>query len=441
MRFMIVGAGGRECAFAHRLANEAELYAVLSHENPGIVDCVVQSGGQYTVGDVCDHELNVAFAKAHNIDYVFVNADDPLARGVVDALLENNIKAIGGTRDATRIEWDKVYAMEMLRLLCPEFTPHFTVVSDEAGLHAAIKDFESRQSEVVVKPQGLTGGKGVKVMPVHLPTYRDCADYAAGLLRERPGEKVLLVEKLDGVEFTIMGFTDGEHLVMSPASYDYPYRYEGDRGAGTGGMGCFTSPEKKLPFMSDEDWATCQHIMQSVLDELRKRGLRFTGVLNGGFFKTAKGIRFMELNSRFGDPEALNVLMVLKSSFSELLVSLWERTLSGDKAEFVPQASVVKYLVAADYPEASREATAFMIDKAGVARTGAKVFFATCVKDGDEYRTLKKSRVLAVGALADTVPLASDTVNAAIDAHIKGALEFRRDIGSGESLEDMMRKA
>ena len=157
---------------------DTRLYAVMEHENPLIADCVRQSGGEYTVGDPNDPAVVAAFAREHSIDYAFVNADQPLANGVVDALLGNGLRAIGGTREAARIEWDKVYSIETMRRVCPEFTPFYRVVSNAGELKEAMLEFESRGLGVAVKPQGLTGGRGVKVMPEHLPTYRDCTGYA-----------------------------------------------------------------------------------------------------------------------------------------------------------------------------------------------------------------------------------------------------------------------
>ena len=437
-RFLIVGSGGREAAFAIKLMEDTRLYGVIGHENPLIADCIRESGGAYLVGDSDDPQTVLAFAKEHAIDYAFVNADQPLANGVVDALLKGGIKAIGGTQAATRIEWDKVYSMEMMGRVCPEFTPRHVVASDAESVSEALSEFESCGTEVVVKPQGLTGGKGVKVMPIHLPTYEDCRDYAMSLLESRPGESVLLVEKLYGIEFTIMGITDGVHLVLSPASYDYPFRYEGDRGPGTGGMGCFTAAEKKLPFMTDGDLEDCRTILQRTIDETRRMGHAFAGVLNGGFFKTKNGIRFMEFNGRFGDPEGLNVLSVLKGSFADLLIRLWDQTATEDAVSFLNKASVVKYLVAKEYPEASESATTFTVNEEAIGQMGVKTYFASCTKTGpSEYTTLKKSRVVAFGALADTIQGASHLVDRAIDGHVEGSLEFRRDIGSDESLKSL----
>lgn len=441
-KFLIVGSGGRESAFAMRLAQDTQVYAVITHKNPLIIDCVTQSGGKYVIADTDDPQTVLQFAKEHNIDYAFVNADQPLANGVIDILLENNFKAIGGTKDATRIEWDKVYSIQMMQKICPEFTPFYKIISNVEELQGAIKLFESKRLEIVVKPQGLTGGKGVKVMPEHLLTYQDCIDYASSILRKNKGEKVLLVEKLKGIEFTIMGITDGEHLVLSPASYDYPFRYENDLGAGTGGMGCFTNSEKKLPFMNEQDFDDCKYIMQKIINEMKSKNLFFNGVLNGGFFKTKQGIKFMEFNGRFGDPEVLNIISILEGSFSELLIHIWNKTLSENVVSFIKKASVVKYLVAKEYPEQSDNVTSFSIDEYAITGMGIKIFFASCIKTGiHQYETLKKSRVCAFSTVSDNIEAASSLINKAINTHVTYAkediLEYRQDIGSQKSLEKL----
>jgi len=434
-KFLIVGSGGRESIFAQRLIEDSILYAFISHKNPTILSCVEQSNGKYTIADVNDPAAVAKFACQHNIDYAFVNADDPLANGVVDELLKNNIKAIGGTKAATRIEWDKIYAMNIMANICPEWTPFHKIVANQEELDKAIHEFQEQDMPLVVKPQGLTGGKGVKVMPQHLASYQDAINYASQLLNDKPTEKVLLVESLDGIEFTIMGLTDGNHLVMTPASYDYPFRLEQDLGPGTGGMGCFTSSDKKLPFITDKDWQDCQHIMMKVIDNIRDRKLLLNGVLNGGFFKTAKGIKFMEFNSRFGDPEALNILTLLRGSFSKILIAMFDKTLNEDKCQFITKASVIKYLVAKEYPDPSSTALRFRVNEQAIEDMGVKIYFASCIKIGNsQYETLKKSRVLALVATAPQVEEAASRIDQAIDKHIDGELEYRRDIGSKENL-------
>jgi len=145
----------------------------------------------------------------------------------------------------------------------------------------------------------------------------------------------------------------------------------------------------------------------------------------------------MEFNGRFGDPEGLNILSILEGSFSRLLVQLWQKTLNQRSVAFKDQASVIKYLVAHEYPMPSNEAQVFEMDTDAIAGMGVQVFFASCERTGtgnNLYTTLKKSRVVAFGTLADSIVDASDRINEAIDSHVTGNLEYRRDIGSAESL-------
>lgn len=436
-KFLIVGSGGRESSFAQQISKDAKLYAVIDHKNTSIIEYVKRSDGEFLIGSSSDPQTVLGFAKKHCIDYAFINSDLPLANGVVDLLLENNIKAVGGTRESTRIEWDKIYSINMMHKVCPQFTPFYKIASNEKELKSAVSEFESRRLELVVKPQGLTGGKGVKVMTEHLPTYDACIEYGVSLFNKNPKEQVLLVEKLDGIEFTIMGITDGTNLVLAPATYDYSYRYEDDKGPGTGSMGCFTDTEKRLPFMTDKDLEDCRYIIQRIIDELRANNLCFNGVINGGFFKTSKGIKFMEFNGRFGDPEGINILSILNGSFSELVISLWEKKLSNENVAFTKKASVTKYLVAKEYPNVG-DVVSFTLNEDAIEKLGITIFFAACVKTGEhQYDTLKKSRVAAFACVSDTIQKASDMINKAIDMHVNGDLQYRRDIGSQKSLEKL----
>ena len=441
-KILIIGAGGRESAFAAKLSTEAQLYAVIGHANPTIIEHVQHSHGEYLIADDSDPDVVARFAKAHQIDYAFISADQPLANGVVDVLLSKNIKAVGGTRAATRIEWDKIYSINMMQEVAPEYTPRFRIVEDADDIDSALAFFQEQGLQIAVKPQGLTGGKGVKVMPEHLSTYDDCREYIKLLLSTAPQEQVLLVEKLEGIEFTIMAITDGNNVVYAPATYDYPYRFNGDKGPGTGGMGCFTSSNQRLFFMSDRDLADCKEIIQRVVKKMGDNALSFKGVLNGGFFKTQHGIKFMEFNSRFGDPESLNVFSVLSSSFSNLIKSLWHGTLCETQVEFINKASVVKYLVAKEYPMPSECALDFAVDCEKAKRNGVKVLFAACVKKNDEYyTTIKKSRVLALVTTSDYVHEAAKRVDFAIKECVQGNLEYRTDIGTEASLKTLKQRA
>ena len=442
MKIMVVGQGGRESSLAAKLAEDSVVYAALAHENPGIVAAVEKTGGRYRLADINDGNILADFALEHGVDYVFVNCDGPLAAGVVDTLLARAVKAVGPTRAGARIEWDKIYSMAVMARLFPRFTPFFRVISRPDEVPQALREFADRGLAIVVKPQGLTGGKGVKVMGKHLQTHADVERYACELLAAHSGEQVLLTEKLEGLEFTLMGITDGQHTVYAPASYDYPYRYEHDRGPGTGGMGCFTDCRAHLPFMTAEQYSACTHIMDAVIRDLREQGVHFNGVLNGGFFLTAQGLRFMEFNGRFGDPEAINVLAVLQSSFADIIKALHAQTLAPDQVVFARQASVVKYLVAPAYPE-SGDPVSFELPLAQLAAAGLSVAFSAAVANADSagYRTVSSSRVVAITCVAPSVAAAAEKINRCIEQHFQGGLDYRADIGSKAELERLQQAA
>ena len=196
-----------------------------------------------------------------------VSADEPLAAGVVDALLAQGTRAVGPTRAGAEIEWNKVFARSLLSEVAPEAAPMLRVVAEAHEVGEAIDSFGS--TPVAVKPSGLTGGKGVKVMGPHLASHAEARDYALSLLaRRRPEESVLIEEKIVGAEFTIQAISDGRTVIFPPATYDYPFRYDGDEGPGTGGMGSLSMAEPTLPFMTAGHYEQACSIIEQVIERL-----------------------------------------------------------------------------------------------------------------------------------------------------------------------------
>ena len=173
---------------------------------------------------------------------------------------------------------------------------------------------------------------------------------------------------------------------------------------------------------------------------MRRLGLRFTGVLNGGFFLTGEGLRFMEFNARFGDPEGLNILQVLRTPFSDVVKRMWHGTLTGGAVKFEGRASVVKYLVGPEYPAAGRR-IAFDINAGRAAEAGASVWTAACVREGGSLVSLGGSRAAAVGAMAGSIQEASGVVEDVLAASQTGGLEHRSDIGSEDGLRELAERA
>ncbi len=225
----------------------------------------------------------------------------------------------GPTRAGAEIEWNKAFARSLLAEVAPEASPLLHVAHDRREVDEAIASFGS--TPVAVKPPGLTGGKGVKVMGPHLADHDEARDYALEPARgaARPAKAVLIEEKIIGAEFTIQAISDGRTVVFPPSTYDYPYRFDGDEGPGTGGMGSLSMPSPTLPFM------TAAHYERGLLDHrARDRApgrarAPLHGVMNSGFFATADGVKVIEFNARFGDPECMNIMSLFEGSWPEVM--------------------------------------------------------------------------------------------------------------------------
>ena len=429
MNSLIVGHGGREAALATRLADSSKVFAFLGHENPTIVDLVTSGGGSFRLGDVRDGAAIAAFAVEMAIDIALVSSDEPLAAGVVDALLEAGIRTVGPTKAGSEIEWNKSFSRSLLSEVAPEANPRFAIVTTGDDIDALIAEI-GNGGPVAIKPIGLTAGKGVKVVGPHLADNAAAADYVRELLASSPEAAAHIEERITAPEFTIQAITDGSTIVFPPATYDYPYRYDGDTGLGTGGMGSCIQPDGLFPFLSQEHYDEACRITTTVIHALRDKGRHFSGCVNAGFFATPDGVRVIEFNARFGDPEAINVMSLLTSDFTAALLKIASGSLEQGDITYARKASVITYLVAPSYPVASDTRYRFRVDFAEIANAGAEALFSAAIAVGNgEFETLGTSRSLAIVATGASVDEAREKVQRAIQEGVQGPLEWRSDIG------------
>ncbi len=434
------------------MSEHSELHAFVGHENPSIVRHAAASGGGHVLGDVCDPQAVAAFARARAIDIAMVSADEPLAAGVVDALLAQGTRAVGPTSAGAEIEWNKAFARSLLAEVAPEASPLLRVAREPREVDEAIASFGS--TPVAVKPSGLTGGKGVKVMGPHLDSHDQARDYALGLLeRSTAGESVLIEEKIIGAEFTIQAISDGGTVVFPPATYDYPYRFDGDEGPGTGGMGSLSLAALTLPFMSPAHYEQACSIVQRVIERLAEQGRHFTGVMNSGFFATADGVKVIEFNARFGDPECMNIMSLLDGSWPHAMEQIAGGTLTSADVPLRREASLVLYLVSPDYalrtssdpavpavcPGTPGPVYEFALDRERIEQDGCHVFFSSAVESPGAgegvYRTVGTSRVLALCTTAPTLERARTRVVGC--ARSVPVLQWRRDVGDERYLNGL----
>lgn len=231
---LLLGNGAREAVIAEAMSEKYELYVVMPYENPSIAEFVEKSNGKCLIGSPFDQELVKHFIQENQIQYCIISSDNLLQDGLIDLAKSLGLKTFGPTSKGAKIEWSKTYALDVVQKLAPEMIIQNFEITTQEELEKAASHY--LDENFVVKPEGLTGGKGVKVGGVHFTTKEAGIDYAKECLAA--SGKVILQDKVKGKEFTVMCLTDGKTVVPLPITFDYPYRFDADKGPGTGGMGC-----------------------------------------------------------------------------------------------------------------------------------------------------------------------------------------------------------
>ncbi len=421
MKILVVGGGGREHALTEALSRSSNvtICSVMSRKNPGIAAL----SEEICLCRETDVPAVVAFAKECGVIYAVIGPEAPLEAGLSDALEAEGISCIGPTRKAARIETDKEFCRNLMKDFGIAGCPAFAAFHD---VDAACAYIEASGREYAIKPIGLTGGKGVKIMGEHVGL-----EGAKEYIREIGGE-VVLEERLIGEEFTLMTFVDGEHVVPMPLVQDHKRAFEGDEGPNTGGMGSYSMPDHTLPFVTGDDYRQAVGIMEGILGAMRAKGLVYKGFLYGQFMVTADGPMVIEFNARFGDPEAMNLLALLSSDFGRIVTKIAQGTLGPDDVSFLHKASVCKYLVPEGYPEHPQKGMEITVGDHG----DAVLYYANVVEERGVLFT-QTSRTLAFVGLGDTLEEAEQIAERAA-ASVSGAVRHRSDIGTRAVLERRM---
>ncbi len=425
---LLLGNGGREAVLAEYISKGYELYTVCPYENPTIIEMVKKSNGKYIVDDPFNKEIVRKFIKENDIDTCVISSDNLLQDGLIDVARELGLKTFGPTSKGSKIEWSKSYSLGIVEELAPNMIIKNYNITDENELKNIIETYED--DSFVVKPEGLTGGKGVKVGGIHFKGKEEGYEYAKSCL-EVSGN-VIIQDKIEGREFTVMALTDGENIVITPTTFDYPYRFDEDKGPGTGGMGCLSFENGMLPFLEKSDIDECAELIKNTLKYVNKDSIEFNGVIYGGFFKTNKGIKFIEFNARFGDPEALNVLNSLETPFTEVMENIFNKTLSKENCKFKNNSTFTVYVVTKEYAvENRKEPLVFSINKEEIEKQGVKIYFANTKNiEGNTYSSVSNSRLFGLTTSAKTLEEAKERVYNSIKGNLDEKLDYRKDIGN-----------
>ncbi len=421
MRIAIIGNGAREHAIVEKLAtDDNELFVVMSNKNPAIAALAKKSW----VCDINDPVAVMRCLKNEDIDLGFASPDSTLAAGISDALEKIGILVASPRKAAARIEWDKAFMRSLMHNNQIAGAPLYKTVTNRLEVAKVINDL----GEVAVKPLGLTGGKGVRVSQDHLKNSDEAIAYAHELLNK--DQAVLIEEKLVGEEFTLQAFSDGTRIATMPPVQDHKRAFIHDTGPNTGGMGSYSTGEL-LPFLKKRDIEEARTIMQHVVTAMKKAGAPFCGVLYGQFMACKSGVKVIEFNARFGDPEAMNALALLDTPLDEVLLSMTDGQL--ELPRFKAKSTVVKYLVPAGYPEKPQANVEVSVNREAVEKEGGKVYFASVYeKEGKTYTT--SSRAFATLGMADTIEEAEHVAEKSC-AYITGPVWHREDIGTRTLIE------
>ena len=435
---LLVGGGGREHAIARAVtgSEDATLYACAGNRNPGIADL---AAGFETL-ETTNPTAVTAYAEAVGADIAVVGPEAALEAGVADELDAAGVYAFGPQADEARIETDKGFQRRFMQEHdvpgCPDF-------EEFRGMEAACEYIDSYDGDLAVKPAGLTGGKGVRVVGDQVT-----AEEAKAYLRDSDYDRVVLEERLVGEEFTVQAFVANGDVRVTPAVQDHKRAYEGDEGPNTGGMGSYSDAALELPFMHEADYLEAVDIIQSTVDALDG----YKGVLYGQFMLTGEGVKVVEFNARFGDPEAMNTLPVLETGFLDVLTAAREGN-SLPQLTFARSATVCKYAVPDGYPADPQGGTKLGVDEDSVARAArdrateessgdeprdsasdALLFYASVDEREDGIYTTT-SRSFAVVGVADTISEAEEQAEAGLAAAGEEGLRMRHDIGKPDLVQ------
>jgi phosphoribosylamine--glycine ligase len=420
MKILIIGSGGREHALAWKLA-----------QNSAVTDIFVAPGNGGTALESKVSNIRISstdltgladFALTNRIDLTVVGPEDPLAAGIVDFFQSKDLRIFGPNKDAAQIEASKAFAKELMiaagipTAAYGEFTNY-----DESLAYV-----RAQGAPIVIKADGLAAGKGVTVAFTLEEAENALKEIFVDNLFGEAGSRVVVEEFLDGEEASYLAFTDGETVLPMVTSQDHKAVYDNDKGPNTGGMGAY-SP---APVVTDEiyDFAT-NSIAYPLINEFKKRGIKYVGIIYAGLMVTAKGVKVLEFNARFGDPETQPVLTRLNSDLLEIFEACIDGNLKDIKADWSTEPAVCVVMASGGYPkDYAKGHTITGVEEADKVE-GVKVFHAgTATVEGTTVNT--GGRVLGVTARGKDLKTAIERAYEATEKITWTDVHYRKDIGA-----------
>ena len=419
MKILVVGGGGREHAIVKKLSESASSPEVYAAPGNGGIAKIAKCFSDVKATDIPGI---LEIVNREGFDLVFVASDDPLALGLVDELENIGVRTFGPNKCAAEIEWSKVFSKALMKKY-----------NIPTAAYAAFDNFEAAESyakggikyPVYIKTDGLALGKGAvraenQEQALEILKYMMC-DKAFG----DSGNSVVIEEELIGQEITVLAFCDGRTVKPMVAAQDHKRALDGDEGENTGGMGAF-SPSR---IYTQEIAAYCmENIYLTTIAAMQKEGRKFKGVLYFGLILTADGVKVIEYNARFGDPEAQVVLPRLKTDLLEIVNAVIDEKLDEIEIEWDDNAAVCVILASGGYPGAYKTGYDIYGAEELAQIIGFTVYHAGTILEGDGFKTAG-GRVLGVTATAENLDEAIKKVYSQIGKISFKDMFYRKDIG------------
>lgn len=416
MKILVIGSGGREHALVWKIKQSPKVKQIFALPgNPGMKNIA-------TLVDIKLDALDAIadFAISENIDLTVVGPEIPLANGIVDVFLEKGLKIFGPTQKAAEIESSKAFAKDLMQKYNIP-TAYYKVCENAQSAKEYIQE---KGAPIVIKADGLAAGKGVIVAM----TLDEALAAIDSIMGEHEfgiaGARVVIEEYLEGEETSILAFSDGKTVVPMLAAQDHKRAFDGDQGPNTGGMGTYAP----APIATDE---VCQQTLELVLKPAVKamatEGRPYQGCLYAGLMVTSEGVKVIEFNARFGDPETQVVLPLLESDLSDILLACAEGTLAKQEIKWSNKAAVCVVLASGGYPGKYPNG----LEIGGLAQADemadVTVFHAGTKEENGKIVTAG-GRVLGVTALGCDIREAQQKAYQAVDKINFKDMHYRKDI-------------
>lgn len=447
-KVLLIGDGAREHALAEALMKSSEgyrIFALSSYRNPGINEVVKLTHGEYYFGNINSREAVRKVINSVNPDFGVIGPEEPLFHGVSDEFRENGIPVVGASSKCSMIERSKVW---MRQLMWKYKIPGRLRFRAFSSIDEAMNFIIQKSGSIVIKPAEQAGGKGVKVIAdIQRYLSNEKKSAAAKSLKDigslAKGEyKILVEERVDGIEYTLHVLTDGKSYIPLPLAQDYKHAYTEGIGPETGGMGSISGPDYLLPFINNEEYEVTLEIVKSTIQAIEKEtGEKYIGIIAGQMMLTDLwGPTLIEFYSRMGDPETSAILPRIIDDFGKVL----ELTATGhiNKAKLsVEGVSLVRAVAPLGYPIDRNLASGkeIYVDVNKIREEGCYIYFGSV--ELSEMRLITKgSRALEIGVISQDYQTALKKIDKCfkyIDANTP--LIFRRDIG--RDIERMIKKA